>query len=399
MENKSIWLVVVALAFVIFFGMTFFYLGVLNPASPTPSTGYGGEYKTDSMATGVGRYHVYNPLASAGFLVSFIIGIIIFFWSLMDLREKIKTNIPTILAIVGIIFLFMSLYSLVMGLHDLLTFTKYETITKPTFGQQYGWLIQFFVYGIIGLALMYAAEHTRKEASETRSTIPSAATPLGVFLLLSTFLLFVSGFHSFMYLTDYSDYRQSLAWLIETFIFGFLAYFLLNTSEKIRRAEGMTKSIFSFPAASLGVVFLLMTLGVYIFYSFDWIYRDYGAKNINWFVEAVVYAVLGIAFSLIGDNLARKDGEEATGFTTSMFLCGVVLLAPAVGVFLIGFNDFLYSNNPSLKWFYELLLLLIPGILAVAAGEYTRRSKRVPNILPQEKLPEEKKARKKKEEE
>lgn len=287
----------------------------------------------------------------------------------------------------------MSLYSFVMGIHDMLTFTKYETYTKPTFGQQYGWLIQFVVYGIIGLALMYAAEYTRKEANETHSVIPSATTPLGVFVLLSTFLLFVSGFHNFMYLTDYTQYLQSLAWVIETFIFGIISYFLLNMSEKIRRKEGVAKSIFSFPSASLGVVFLLMTLGVYIFYSFDWIYRDYGVKNLNWFIEATVYATLGIAFSLIGDNLARRDGEEATGFTTSMFITGVVLLAPAVGVFLFGFNDFLYSSNPSLKWFYELLLLMIPGILAVAAGEYTRRTKRVPDILPEDKLRVRKKAK------
>jgi uncharacterized membrane protein SirB2 len=280
----------------------------------------------------------------------------------------------------------MSLYSLVMGLHDLLTFTKYETTIKPTFGQQYGWFIQFIVYSIIGLALIYAAEYTRKEANEMHSIIPSAATPLGAFMLLSTFLLFVSGFHNFMYLTDYTAYSQSLAWVVETFIFGIISYFLLSMSEKIRMAEDVTKSIFSFPAASLGVIFLLMTIGVYIFYSFDWVYRDYGVKNLNWLVESVVYAVLGVAFSIIGDNLARKNGEEGTGFTTSMFIAGVILLAPAVGIFLFGFNDYLYSNNPNLKWFYELLFLLIPGILAVAAGEYTRRRMRVPSILSEEKL-------------
>jgi xanthosine utilization system XapX-like protein len=372
--------------------MTFFYLGVLNPAEPTPV----GRTGTREMAGNIaGGYHVYNPLASAGFFVSFVIGLIVFFWSLLDLRERIKAAVPTILAIVGIIFLFMSVYSFVMGVHDLLTFTTYETTTKPSFGQQYGWLIQFVVYGIIGLCLMYAAEYTRKQANETRSVIPSAATPLGVFVLLALFLFFVTGFHSFIYLTDYTHYLQSLAWVIEVLIFGPLAYLLLRISESIRRSEGVTKSIFSFPAASLGVVFLLMMLGVYIFYSVDWVYRDYGVKNLNWFVESVVYAVLGIAFSLIGDNLAYKDGDEATGFTTSMFIVGAVLLAPAVLVFLFGFNDFLYSSNPTLKWFYELLLLIIPGILAIAAGEYTRRSKRVPSILPEEKP----KVRKKREEE
>lgn len=383
MNNKAIWLVVVALVFILFFGMTFFYLGVLNPPEPagTMQAGNVGEMGAPISA----GYHVYNPLASAGIVVSFIIGIIIIFWSLLDLKEKIKANIPTLLAIVGIIFLFMSLYSLVMGLHDLLTYTTNTQFTKPTFGQQYGWFIQFVVYGIIGLALMYAAEYTRKEAKEGHSTIPSAATPLGAFMLLSTFLLFVSGFHSFMYLTDYTHYVQSFAWLIETFIFGVISYFLLSMSESINKKEGVKKSIFSFPSSSLGVVFLLMALGVYVLYSFDWIYREYGTKSVNWFVEAVVYAILGIAFSLIGDNLARKDGEEASGFTTSMFISGVLLLAPAVWVFLTGFNDFLYSDNPNLKWFYELILLLIPGILAVAAGEYTRRSKSVPNILPEEK--------------
>jgi hypothetical protein len=394
MDNRAIWLVLVALLFVMFFGVTFFYLGVLNPPMPAQTVSPGGKGQTTEMATGItGGYHVYNPLESAGIMVSFIIGFIIVVWSIIDLREKIKANVPTILAILGIIFLFMSLYSIVTGLHDMLTYTTNNTFTKPTFGQQYGWLIQFFVYGIIGVILIYAAEYTRKEAGETHSTIPSAATPLGAFLLLSTFLLFVSGFHAFIYLKDYTDYRQSLAWLIETFIFGFLSYLLLNMSEKIRKEEGVTKSIFSFPAASLGVVFILMALGVYISSSFDWIYRVYGEKSLNWFIETAVYAILGIAFSFIGDSLARKDGEEASGFTTSMFIGGVVMLAPAVVIFLLGFNDFLYSSNPELKWLYEILLLAIPGVLAIAAGEYTRRGNKLPGILDEEKPKIRKKAK------
>jgi len=381
MDNKTIPLIGVAIVFMFLFFTTFFYLGVLNPSGLAPAGG--GE--TTSMARGIsksGEYHIYNPLAAAGSFVAFVIGLIVLLWSLADLRERIKANVPLILAILGIIFLFMSIYSIVAGLHDLLTFTKYETTIKPTFGQQYGWFIQFIVYGIIGVALIYAAERLRKEAGEARSVIPSATSPLGAFLLLATFLLFVSGFHSFMYLTDYTEYRQSLAWVIETFIFGLMGYYMLKMSEKIRRSEGATKSIFSFPAASLGVILLLMTFGAYLFGSFDYIYRDYGVKNLNWFIESAVYCILGVAFSLIGDSISWKDGEESNGFSTSMFIFGVLLLIPAVIQFLVGFNDFLYSSNPNLKWFYELLLLLIPGVIAVLAGDYVRRTRRIPKLVP-----------------
>ena len=379
MDNKTIWMMLAAIGFLFIFGMPLFYLGVFNPA--TPQRAGGGEMGTATA----GGYHVYNPLAGGGF-IAFILGAIIFFWSLGDLRERIKANIPTILALIGIIFIFMSVYSLVAGLHDLLTFTAYETAKKPTFGQQYGWLIQFVVYGIIGVVLLYYAEQKRKAAGEVRSIIPTATSSIGAFLLLATFLLFVSGFHSFMYLTDYTEYRQSLAWVIETFVFGLMSYYTLKMSENINRAEGKQKSIFTFPTAAMGVIFMLMFLGVYIFGSFDWIYREYGTKTLNWFVEAIVFGALGVISSMISDNLSWKDGEESTGFPTSMYVAGVLLLLPAVILFLVGFNDFLYSDPPPVKWFYEFLFLAIPGVIGIAAAEYTRRNKRI-SIQPPTKKP------------
>ena len=384
MDNKVIYLVIVAIVFVILFGMPLFYLGVLNPSSMSPATdgaGYGKAPATTEMAAGIasgGRYHVYNPLALGGFVVAFFIGLMIFFWSLVDLRERIKARVPTILALLSVIFLFMSLYSFVSGLHDLLTFTRYETTKPPTFGQQYGWFIQFVVYGIIGLALIYAAEHTRKQAGEEKSILPSATSPLGAFMLLSTLLLFVTGFHSFLYLTDYTEYRQSLAWVVETFIFGIISYYLLRMSDNTNRAEGARKSIFAFPSASMGVIFVLIALCPYLFGSFDYVYRVYGSKTLNWLIEAAVFGVLGAAFALIGDDVYRKQGEESNAFSTSMFLAGAILLIPAVLQFLVGFNDYLYSNSPNLNWLTELLLLLVPGVLTIAAGEYMRRSQRLP---------------------
>jgi hypothetical protein len=290
-----------------------------------------------------------------------------------------------VLALISIIFLFMSIYSLVAGLHDLLTFTTYETATKPTFGQQYGWLIQFVVYGIIGTALLYASDYLRKQAGETKSVIQSATSPLGAFLLLSTLLLFVTGFHAFLYATDYTEYRQSLAWIIETFIFGIMAYVFLWASEKIRRREGVTKSIFSFPVASMGVIFILLALGAYLFGTFDYVYRDYGAKNLNWLIESVVFGILGIGFSLLGDQFSWKDGEESSAFSTSMFLAGMVLLLASVVQFIIGFNDFLYSSSPNTKWIVELVLLFVPGVVAIALGEYARRTRRIVKPIPVEK--------------
>ncbi|MEM3690792.1 MAG: hypothetical protein QXZ40_03655 [Candidatus Micrarchaeia archaeon] len=259
----------------------------------------------------------------------------------------------------------------------MLTFTAYETTKKPTFGQQYGWFIQAIVYGIIGAILLYGAEYYRKEAGEERSVIPPVLSPIGAFMLLSTFLLFTSGFHTFMHLKDYTDYRQSLAWVIETFIFGILSYYLLKVSENIRRKEGFPKSIFSFPSATLGVFFVIITLGVYIFSSFDYIYREYGAKDLNWFFESLVFAALAIAFSKIGDDLSLKDGEEASGLKTSLYIAGIVLVLPAVLLFLFGFNEFLYSDSPTLKWLYEFLLLFIPGAISIITAEYLRKKRRV----------------------
>lgn len=388
MDNKVIWLIMVAVVFLLLFG--FFYLGVLSPSVPSRPAGEGGEMAgVGTTAYGLtGRYHIYNPLAKGGFMVAFLLGAMIFFWSLVDLRERIRANIPTILALAGVLFLFMSAYSFVAGLHDLLTFTAYETTTKPTFGQQYGWFIQAVVYGIIGIAFVYLAELKRKEAGETRSVIPSVSTPIGAFMLLSTFLLFTTGFHAFMHLKDYGDYRQSLAWVIETFIFGIIAYYLLKTSEKVRREEGVTKSIFSFPSLSLGILFTLITLAVYIFSSFDYIYRTYGAKDLNWFVESVIFGALAVCFSILGDSIAKKEGEEPSGFPTSMYIAGVFLLILATLQFFIGFNEFLYSNNPELKWLWEFLLLGIPGAIAVLAAEYARKKS-----IPLEKQPEKAKRR------
>jgi len=384
MDNKVIYLIVVAIAFVFLFGTPLFYLGVLNPAQPSMSE---ASWKTGGMAYAEARgYHVYNPLAAGGFFVAFVIGVIIFLWALADLKERTTATVPTILALIGIIFLFMSVYSFVSGIHDLLTFTKYETYTKPTFGQQYGWLIQFIVYGIIGTVLMYISEYLRKHADETKSLMHSATLPLGAFLLLSTLLLFVSGFHTFLYTTDYTEYRQSLAWVIETFIFGIIAYAFLWASERIRRNEGVAKSIFSFPAASLGVIFILLALGAYTFGTLDYVYRDYGAKNLNWLLESVVFSILGIAFSLLSDHLYWRDREESSVFSTSMFIAGAILLFPSVIQFIVGFNDFLYSSSPNAKWIVELVLLFIPGVVAIALGEYARRSRRVPKSVPAEKV-------------
>jgi len=382
MDNKVIYLVIVAIVFAILFGMPLFYLGSLNPQSITPSKGGGG--MGENVRYGGTGYHVYNPLATEG-LVAFFLGFIIFSWSLVNLRERIRATVPTILALLGVIFLFMSLYSFVSGFHDLLTFTTYETMTKPTFGQQYGWFIQFVVYGIIGTALMYAAERTRKNAGETRSIIPSITSPLGAFMLLSTLLLFVTGFHSFLYLTDYTEYRQSLAWVIETIIFGLASYYLLRTSDNINKTEGARKSIFAFPSASMGVIFILFALGVYLIGTADYVYSDYGTKTLNWLLESFVYGALAVILTLKGDDLYRKEGEESSSFSTSMYVAGAVLLLPAVIIFLAGFNDYLYSSSPNLKWFIEFMLLIIPGALAIAAGEYTRRSQKPP-MLPAEKL-------------
>jgi len=387
MDNKVIYLVLVAIVFAILFGLPIlgvFYLGVLNPSSMSAAPVSNAAYEkgsttamASSIASGTGGYHVYNPLAVGGFIIAFFLGLIIFFWTLVDVRERTKATVPTLLTLLGVIFVFMSLYSFVSGFHDLLTFTKYETTVKPTFGQQYGWFIQFVVYGIIGIALMYAAEHTRKQAGEKKSVLPSVTSPIGAFLLLSTLLLFVTGFHSFLYLTDYTEYRQSLAWVIETFIFGIVSYYMLHVSDKINREEGATKSIFAFPSASLGVIFVLIALGPYLFGSADYVYRVYGQKNLNWLIESAVFGVLGAAFSLLGDDLYRKEGDEGNSFSTSMFLAGAVLLIPAIILFLIGFNEFLYSNTPNMNWLTEFLLLVIPGVLATGSGEYVRRSQKI----------------------
>jgi len=364
--KRALALVGVILLFMLLF-LPFFYFGVLSPRAMTPSgeqVAYAPGGTQSIAAMGAGGYHVYNPFASGAAMILFIPGVIILFWLWASLTDKIKSNLAIALALAGALVLFLGTFVFVSGVHDLLTFTVYERYTKPTFGQQYGWLIESIVFTILGLGLLYLGEWARKQAGINRSVLPSSLYPIGGFLILATLVVFTSGFHNTIYATDYTQYRENLSWVIETFIFGIIAYGILRHIEGIRKAEGEAKSIYTFPTAAIGAILIVITLGVYMFGSLDYIYRDYGEKHLKWLFEAVVFGVIGYWFARKSDKIAHEDGEVRTALPTSLYFSSALLLVTSLLQFLLGLHDFLYSNNPNLKWLYEFLTLLIPGLLA-----------------------------------
>jgi hypothetical protein len=346
-----------------------FYLGVLSPRAMAPSGeqvayGPGGQTKVaTALAGGVG-YHVYNPFNTGVLFMLFIPGVLVAFWLWASLTEKVKSTLAIGLALAGAVFIFLGTFAFVSGVHDLLTFTTYERYTKPTIGQQYGWLIESIIVTLLGLGLLYLSEWVRKQAEIEKSVVPSSLYPTGGFLILATLFVFMLGFHNTLYATNYTKYRENLTWIIETFIFGVITYAIFRYSEKLRRLDGETKSIYTFPTAAIGAILIIITIGIYMFGSLDYIYRDYGEKHLKWLFEAAVFGIIGYWFARKSDMLAQKDGEASTALPTSLYLSSAILFVASLIQFLWGLHDFLYSDNPNLKWLYEFLTLLIPSLIA-----------------------------------
>jgi hypothetical protein len=343
------------------------YLGVLSPRALAPSgeqVAYapGGQAKVATALAG-GGYHVYNPFNSGVLFMLFIPGVIVAFWLWASLTEKVKSTLAIGLALVGAVLIFLGTYAFVSGVHDLLTFTVYERYTKPTFGQQYGWLIESIIITLLGLGILYLSEWVRKQAGIEKSVIPSTLYPTGGFLILATLFIFIFGFHNTLYATDYTKYRENLTWIIETFVFGAMTYAIFRYSEKMRRMEGETKSIYTFPTAAIGAILITITIGIYMFGSLDYIYRDYGEKHLKWLFEATVFGIIGYLFARKSDTLAQNDGEVSTALPTSLYLSSAILFVASLIQFLWGLHDFLYSDKPNLKWLYEFLTLLIPSLI------------------------------------
>ena len=61
------------------------------------------------------------------------------------------------------VFLITATFIFIFGLNDFLTYTTGESWVKPTFTQQYAWLIETTIFSLIGAALLYRSEKIRSK--------------------------------------------------------------------------------------------------------------------------------------------------------------------------------------------------------------------------------------------
>src|SRR3989338_2214030 len=136
------------------------YLGVFNVAERTPSSGAGvergtsgGSINIESQYSSLGgpTYHVFDYADSMALMLMFLLGTLVAFVTIYELSTKTQSLLAMLLYIMGSLLLFASITILIFGVHDMITFKGVgETYVKPTFTQQYGWIIESVLTAILG---------------------------------------------------------------------------------------------------------------------------------------------------------------------------------------------------------------------------------------------------------
>ncbi len=352
---------------VLFLGMfgSMFFIGVMNPRNV--SSVYGGEGCPPGAAcqvTGSMGYHTYNPFAATALVWGIVVGIVIMLWSLFEMLSKKNVLLVVAIGTMGVVLLFASNYIFISGVHDLLTAGgSATTYTKPTLGQQYGWLIETIIFLPLSLAIMGLADWLRRREGSRFSVLAIGFYAMGTFCALVCAVLFAMGV--FMLLNgNQSNYQENLAFIPELFIFGVMCVAYLKGTEIFKRGEPGAKSPYVFPAYVIGGVLLVAALAALIFGSLDFVYNDWGSKSFNWLVETAIYGAVGFGLAILSDVFAGRAGEKGIALNTSLYACGGILLFASLLQFIFGLNDFLYSSSPNFKWLAELFVLLVPGAIA-----------------------------------
>ncbi|MEA3255351.1 MAG: hypothetical protein U9Q22_05905, partial [Candidatus Altiarchaeota archaeon] len=285
------------------------------------------------------------------------------------------------LAMCGIVFIILSMFIFIFGFHDLLTFSVGETYKKPTFTQQYAWVIETIVFGLLGSLLLFLAERTRKKLGMDKSVYPVITIPSAYVFLFTTLFISIIGFHNFLYTSDYTDSRGNLAWIIETLVYGFPCLMLFYGSDSIRKKTGEVKSVLVNPVLIASTILLIATVLVYIFgvNSSFWDLKD--DVDFKWFIEALVFALPCAVFMLTAEGIRRKEDVKESLIPEFLIPASAVLLFASVTVYFTAIHMSLYDiTEVNYSWIIEFILFIVPCAALLMVSE--KLSKDSSSVIP-----------------
>ncbi len=396
MEKKSsaVGLVIGVILLLLIFGSSILYLGVFNLSPASQSIG-AAEGKGGMASAGGGgyyaqpTYHVFNYFNSGALSIMLVLGIIVTLLMVDSLYKKTDSLLASLLYILGTLLLFSSVTILLFGVHDLLNFSgQGETFKKPTVMQQYGWLIESIVFGVLGLAFIQAAEQVRRREEEKGSLIYLAVTPVAALLILFAIPIFFFGVHGVLY----SGYGvPSFAWVIETIVFGGIGALAFNWIDKKREENGEEGLWKNYPLYAAGFAFLLPAAFIFMFGSLDYLHNQNARDVWKPFIEAFVFAPLGFLAFFIIDKVTEKD--KRSSLPMALTPVGAIFMLAATFALLFGFSgwiraDITASNYRTVfAWVVDVILFGLIGFASLSLSDkiknrFEKTAGDLPRVLP-----------------
>jgi len=361
-------------AIFLLFGFSIWQLGVFSAGSS------GGYYEKE--AVGGPReimlgmpYHVYRAFDFGDFAIFInIIGLSMLVWSWYKLQKEVKSIRILILAVSGIVFIIFAFFIFIFGFNDLLTFTGGNVYYKPTFTQQYGWIIESVIFGFLGYFLLLLGERFRKKEGVKISLYPIIMIPVAYVLILVVLWVYIFGLHNALH-TDYTNYRTNLSWIVETFVFGLSCILLFIRTEKIRRTEG-AKLDFTKPLMLTSSILLIATLVVYLFGVHSSFWDLKGKLDLIWIAELLAFGIPCVVFFMKAESIRKREEGKRPIFPYILILIGVILLIATIFVYIIGVMASLYSDSyygTNFSWIIEVILFGIPAIMFLIVANDMRK--------------------------
>jgi hypothetical protein len=393
-KTEKLYLAPILSIFVLFaaifllFGFSIWQLGVFGGAG-------GGYYSEYDKTTTVGGpreimlgmpYHVYRAFDFGDFAIFVnIIGLSMLVWSWYKLQKTVKSIRTLIISISGVILIIFAFFIFIFGFNDLLTFTGGNVYYKPTFTQQYGWVIESIIFGFLGYFLLLSAERLERKEDVKTSLYPPVMIPVAYVLILVVLWVYIFGLHNTLHTGDYTKYRTNMAWVVETFVFGLSCILLFIRAGKIRRAEegrlDLTK-----PLIFASSIFLIATLVVYLFSIHSTFWDLKGEIDLIWIAELLCLGIPCVAFLIKAEDIRRKCGGERSIYPHMLIPVSAILLFVTVFVYIAGVHFSLYGlsySKVNFSWIIEVILYGIPSItFLIASDNIRKREKQEKPILP-----------------
>ncbi|MFH1721698.1 MAG: hypothetical protein ABH950_03725 [Candidatus Altiarchaeota archaeon] len=321
------------------------------------------------------KYHVYKAFDFGAWSFFVVVSsIVILVWSVFELSKRIDSMIGLLIAVSGTVFLLCSLFIFIFGVHDFLTFVSGETYRQPTFGQQFGWIIEIVMFSVFGIAGIFWGEKTRKLEKGVKSIYPIAFMPLGTILLYAVFFSFAYGVHTMLYSMSSvtaETYRASFAWIIETILFGGIGVAALTHSDKIRLNEGAKESYLRKVLMPTGIVLSFLAVVAYIggIHYILYASRYVQVFEFAWLIEFLLYACVG-GTALYWSDLKRRKEKNTKSIIPRIFLppAGLIIVG-TIFLFIYSTHTTLYDSSPDYTWIWQVIAYGILGGAMVYVGE------------------------------